>query len=318
MTWRSWLAIGLGLLAGGLIACSSAPQEMAPSLEPSDGPAPEPEVRVVYREAPRPAPRPGDRLARRGEEIVVCGQLFHAGTKVVLWMDRGGYDAYRAHPRFRPQKDDEPDKARFGSFRRGLPDALDLEIRTVGWKLDDLREVVSQFVIHYDVAGSAARCFKVLHDQRCLSCHFLLDRDGTIYQTLDLKERAWHAGKANDRSIGIEIANIGAYPSRDELAAAQARVGLPVEPVLEGKVHDRQLFQHPFTDAQYRALIKLTAALGRVLPKLRPVAPQVTTLAPDHVGLVGHYHLTRAKVDPGPAFDWARLISGVEALRADD
>src|SRR5690606_19455249 len=30
--------------------------------------------------------------------------------------------------------------------------------------------------------------------------------------TLDLKERAWHATIANDRSIGIEIANIGAYP----------------------------------------------------------------------------------------------------------
>ena len=40
----------------------------------------------------------------------------------------------------------------------------------------------------------------------------MLDLDGTIYQTLDLKERAWHATTSNSRSVGIEIANIGAYP----------------------------------------------------------------------------------------------------------
>ncbi len=34
-------------------------------------------------------------------------------------------------------------------------------------------------------------------------------------QTLDLKERAWHASTANTRSIGIEIANIGAYPKTE-------------------------------------------------------------------------------------------------------
>jgi len=38
-----------------------------------------------------------------------------------------------------------------------------------------------------------SQCFKVLHDHRDLSVHFMLDLDGTIYQTLDLKERAWHA-----------------------------------------------------------------------------------------------------------------------------
>jgi hypothetical protein len=57
----------------------------------------------------------------------------------------------------------------------------------------------------------AANAFKVLHDVRGLSVHFMLDLDGTIYQTLDLKERAWHATTSNSRSVGIEMANIGAY-----------------------------------------------------------------------------------------------------------
>ena len=66
--------------------------------------------------------------------------------------------------------------------------------------------------MHYDVCGTSERCFQVLHDSRGLSVHFMLDIDGTIYQTLDLKERAWHATISNSRSIGVEIASIGAYP----------------------------------------------------------------------------------------------------------
>src|SRR4051794_18814176 len=47
-------------------------------------------------------PRVGEPLARRGDEIVVCGQLFHTTAPVVLWTDPGGYDAYRVDRRFGP------------------------------------------------------------------------------------------------------------------------------------------------------------------------------------------------------------------------
>ena len=43
-------------------------------------------------------PKVGERLPRRGDEIVVCGQLYHTTTKVVLWIDPGGFDAYRVEP----------------------------------------------------------------------------------------------------------------------------------------------------------------------------------------------------------------------------
>ena len=78
-----------------------------------------------------------------------------------------------------------------------------------------LRNVVDQFVMHYDVCGLSKTCFNVLHDHRGLSIHFMLDIDGTIYQTLDLKERAFHATTSNTRSVGVEIANMGAYPPSD-------------------------------------------------------------------------------------------------------
>ncbi len=168
-------------------------------------------------------PRPGDPLVRNGDEIVVCGRLYHTGAPVITWLDPGGYDAYRVECRFDPDRllwegaEHGTPPARYGSFRRHLPEDTAAQVRSDGWTLPLLREHVDLFVYHYDVCGTSRRCFKVLHDLRGLSVHFMLDVDGTIYQTLDVKERAWHAGPANDRSIGIEIANMGAYEDRARL-----------------------------------------------------------------------------------------------------
>ena len=41
-------------------------------------------------------------LRAQGDEIVVAGKFVHTGTPVVLWMDAGGYDAYRVERRFSP------------------------------------------------------------------------------------------------------------------------------------------------------------------------------------------------------------------------
>src|SRR5207247_531548 len=162
-------------------------------------------------------------------------QLFHTGAPVITWMDPGGFDAYRTERRFVPWE-----KASFGATTREAneidsparynirftpttrpygspgkqltPEQLE-KVRGGGWPLSLLREKVDQFVYHYDVCGTSRQCFHVLHDDRGLSVHFMLDVDGTIYQTLDVKERAWHATSSNNRSVGIEIANIGAYPA---------------------------------------------------------------------------------------------------------
>src|SRR5580704_10297286 len=55
---------------------------------------------VVATGGCRTAPRPGTFEPRRGDEIAVAGQLVHTGTPVVLWLDPGGYDAYRVERRF--------------------------------------------------------------------------------------------------------------------------------------------------------------------------------------------------------------------------
>ncbi len=163
-------------------------------------------------------PRPKSPPDRKGDEIIVCGQFIHTGTPVVTWIDPGGYDAYDTDRRF-PEEvaKDAPAKVKLGFGDRktaGLPIEQRKKVSEKGWDLPTLQEQVDQFVIHYDVCGTSKRCFKVLHDERGLAVQFMLDLDGTIYQTLDLKEGAWHATKANGRSVGIEIANMGAEVPR--------------------------------------------------------------------------------------------------------
>ncbi len=300
--------------------------------------------------------RPGEPLMRRGDEIVVAGQLFHTGTRVVTWMDPGGYDAYRVERRFSEvgvsdwentaKVGNGPETPnRYGLRKDGL-DAAGIErLRGGGWTLPELQERIDQFVIHFDASGTSRRCFEILHDRRGLSVHFMLDHDGTIYQTLDLKERAWHATTANSRSVGIEIAQAGAFPvhQRRQLEpwytndgagirltfpawlgetgfATPGFVGRPArpEPII-GKIQDSELIQYDFTPQQYEALARLTATLSRVLPKIRidyprdaegKLVPRAlgTEALQAHTGLLGHYHVQKGKVDPGPAFDWERVM----------
>ncbi len=100
-----------------------------------------------------------------------------------------------------------------------------------------------------------------------VSAHFLIRRDGGLMQFVPCACRAWHAGastwngreRCNDFSIGVEL------EGADDV---------------------------PYTDAQYRRLAGLTAALRRRYPI---------------ADIVGHADIAPGrKTDPGPAFDWPR------------
>jgi N-acetylmuramoyl-L-alanine amidase len=298
--------------------------------------------------------RPGAELKRTGDEIVVCGRYFHTGAPVVLWTDPGGYDAYRVERRFVPLDQASWEKTaphlktpnRLG-LRAGLSEAETERVRGGGWDLPTLQRVVDQFVIHYDAAGTSRSCFRILHDIRGLSVHFLLDVDGTIYQTMDVKERAWHATIANDRSVGVEIANIGAFGMNDKDpfarwyatdADGRTRVAIPADldgggvrtpgfvgrparpAIVVGEVQGQTLRQWDFTPQQYEALASLTATLCTALPRVRcdyprdqQGAPVARQLSPEDLaaysGLIGHYHIQKDKIDPGPALQWERVVA---------
>ena len=308
--------------------------------------------------------RPGAMEARTGDEIMVCGRLFHTGAPVVLWTDPGGYDAYRVERRFVPYARSswaattQDTKAIQTPNRFGLRDAVLTpaqieQVRGGGWDLPLLKQKIDQLVFHYDVDGTSRGCFGSLQDGRGLSVHFMLDLDGTIYQTLDVKEKAWHATIANSRSIGIEIANRGAYTTpvllkqwyaedgngrtRITIPAALGDggertknfVGRPIRSgLVRGNVQGQQLVQYDFTPEQYASLIKLTATLCTIFPRITCDYPRdaqgglITHKLPDpqlaaYHGLLGHYHIQTNKQDPGPAFQWDRVVAGARALMRD-
>lgn len=305
-------------------------------------------------------PHPGQMVKRQGDEIVVAGQFFHTGTRVVLWMDPKGYDAYRVERRFCPRNQSDWESSqqderhlhspnRYDTRSGALTDEEAERVRGGGWDLPTLQKVVDQFVLHYDACGTSRTCFKVLHDSRGLSVHFMLDLDGTIYQTLDLKERAWHATTSNTRSVGIEIANRGAeetgdpdllkdwyhqdsngttiiIPGTNNTQYTVDFVGHPARPnMIIGDLQGKHLRQYDFTPQQYAALQKLTATLCTVFPKIKCDYPRdaagnlVTNKLADDVlanyhGILGHFHIQTNKVDPGPAFQWDKVINGARKL----
>lgn len=103
-----------------------------------------------------------------------------------------------------------------------------------------------------------------------VSAHFMIDRQGVVTQYVDIFKRAWHAGASCWR---------GKHNCNDD------SVGIELEG-LEGGT---------FEPAQYTSL----AALCQDIIKVCPI---------EHVA--GHEHIAPGrKQDPGPGFDWQRLVS---------
>ncbi|MFT7619573.1 MAG: N-acetylmuramoyl-L-alanine amidase [Planctomycetota bacterium] len=236
--------------------------------------------------------------------LIVAGKSMPVPFAVKTWKDEGGYDAHletcffgeETLPKDPASGCDTPRRYRQRPTK-GLSPAARQTVTEEGWALPSLRHVVDQFVIHYDVCGTSRRCFEVLHDLRGLSVHFLLDVDGTLYQTLDLAHRARHAGSANDRSVGIEIAHFGAYPPGSQAISKYWQIdndgiqiklpkeflppaGGPFRPanpeLIPGRINGVDLVQPDFTEAQYESLSRLTDALTEIFPKLERQVPRLT------------------------------------------
>jgi len=286
--------------------------------------------------------------------ILIAGQRFPTEAPVLLPDDPAGYDATSTELHFEPVPGREPPVGpRYQPGRvQKLPDGRRVvRFDPASLDVDALREVVDQVVLHYDACGTSRQCFRILHDVRGLSAHFLVDLDGTVYQTLDLADQAWHATKANWRSIGIEIANVGAFPpgaeetpldewyvtdhfgARVQIPGRLGETGLrtrsfearPVRPGrIQGEVQGVSYEQYDFTPEQYRSLVDLTATLCRAFPLIVPDAPRdpggavrMDVLSDEEYeqfrGILGHYHVSAYKNDPGPAFTWEPFLALVKS-----
>lgn len=113
-----------------------------------------------------------------------------------------------------------------------------------------------------------------------VSAHFLVRRDGTLLQFVSCNQRAWHAG-------------VSSWRGRSD--CNDFSIGIEVEGSDE----------RPFTARQYARLAGLMHQLLRAYPTI--------------TGLAGHSEIAPGrKTDPGPHFDWDRLlfVSGLGAAGA--
>ena len=131
------------------------------------------------------------------------------------------------------------------------------------------------------------------------SGHYYIDRDGSIECWVPETRIAHHVRRWNERSVGIELVNLGRWPDWYDSRRQQPGQSYPA--------------------IQMQSLI----ALLRQLARRFPVAP----------ALAGHEDLdqeglpasddpalrVRRKLDPGPLFPWPQVLreSGLQRLRPD-
>ena len=134
---------------------------------------------------------------------------------------------------------------------------------------------VDTTVMHYTGMKTLDDALCRLCDEKAeVSCHYLITKSGELYQLVDEKNRAWHAGisswagreNVNDFSIGIELENKG-----------------------------HEFGYTPFPKTQMDALVALVADI-----KTRHNIKHI----------VGHSDIAPTrKQDPGEFFDWSLFRS---------
>ena len=126
----------------------------------------------------------------------------------------------------------------FGAVRRAQTRAY--SERHYGTATDTLRPKV--IVQHFTASGTFSSAFNTfaanapdveLHERPGVCAHFIVDRDGTIYQLVSLKRICRHTVGLNDRAIGIE--HVGFSDAEILGRPAQIRASLRLTRWLQGR-----------------------------------------------------------------------------------
>ncbi|MDE0692089.1 MAG: 1,6-anhydro-N-acetylmuramyl-L-alanine amidase AmpD [Gammaproteobacteria bacterium] len=112
-----------------------------------------------------------------------------------------------------------------------------------------------------------------------VSAHLFIDRGGVATQFVPFHRRAWHAG----------VSSFGGRENCNDFA-----IGIELEGTDDS----------PYEHAQYERLTGVLQALFLRYPQLSPSR------------VVGHAEVAPGrKTDPGPAFDWQRLMAAIATSR---
>lgn len=178
------------------------------------------------------------------------------------------------------------------------PDGLDLH--KYG-NFSARKSPISAVCLHWG-GLDAEHCFNVFSsDSRDVSSHFLIGLESgscVVYQVLDLKHKAWHAGKVNDWTIGIDIC-------QQPTLRWEKHYNLPTKMNPTSRGEREVLILDPVLASGANAFIKdLMAALN--LEVKIPQGHDVQDVT--DCTLFGHHHVSKRKWDV--ACWWEELTNG--------
>ncbi len=167
-------------------------------------------------------------------------------------------------------------------------------------KADDLTHIMLHFCSYANESPeNPHQLDKVLQifEQIGVSAHYIIDREGKIYELVPENRVAYHAGKGkfatepsyenslNGHSIGIEMLAIG----------TEKEMTMFFPKTTYQKINSQAI---GFTEAQYTSLKLLIDDLAKRYPAIKK----------DRKHIVGHdeYAPTR-RTDPGSLFDWGKI-----------
>ena len=184
-------------------------------------------------------------------------------------------------------------------------DSLKVQEKLLPWENSRLRTApITHVIIHFtsNVLNNNVDPYQIediysIFEEYEVSAHYVIDRDGTIYQFVGENRVAYHAGKGNiisevfniasmnDKSIGIELLAIG---TKEEMV-----------PLITEETYDRlDSSLIGYTDEQYSALQSL----------ITDILSRYSTIKRDREHIMGHEEYAPVrKTDPGKLFDWTRL-----------
>lgn len=139
-------------------------------------------------------------------------------------------------------------------------------------------------IVNHITAGTFPGCLSWMRNpQAKASAHYLVTRQGKVYQIVGDEDTSWHAGAVNKPSWKLYD---GTNPNR-------YTIGIEHECLSGGLL----------TEAQYKATVELHKML---------IAKYNIPIDKDHI--IGHYRIDSVNRPncPGPSFPWDRLFSDLK------
>lgn len=196
------------------------------------------------------------------------------------------------------------------AFRDGIlqTDAANFRLQPARWVGD---EITPDIVVLHDTASrltTEAAANYLADNDRKVSVHFVVGRDGRLVQQVPVDKRANHAGRSeyhgrkgcNDFSVGIELVNPGRMTRLNQTTALAwygRRFGIAEHDIqeIETPEHGHGLWM-PHTEAQLDTLIDLLQALFNGVVSLKDI--------------VTHWYVSPGrKVDTNPLFPLEHIRS---------